>query len=62
LGRVIQERVEHELRDPSSIRRDLEAAEEAKAAGKITAEDEARVQREALARAIQQDLPDAGKG
>jgi hypothetical protein len=62
LGRVIQERVEHELRDPSSIRHDLEAAEEAKAAGKITAEDEAEVQQEAMERVTERKLPDAEKG
>jgi hypothetical protein len=62
LGRLIQQQVEHELYDPSSIRRDLEAAEEAKAVGKITAEDEAEVQRQALEAVTEKNIPDTGKG
>ncbi|PXY23531.1 gas vesicle protein G [Prauserella sp. PE36] len=50
LGRVIQERVETEMRDPASVRRDLEAAEEAREAGEISPGEEARVQQEALDR------------
>jgi hypothetical protein len=61
LGRLIQEQVETELRDRSSIRRELEAAEQAKAAGKISPEDEEEVQREAVERVTEQSLPEAGK-
>lgn len=52
LGRLIQERVEHELADPSSVRRALEEAEEARAAGEISPEEEAEIQREAVGRVV----------
>ncbi|MEU6645330.1 gas vesicle protein GvpG [Saccharomonospora sp. NPDC046836] len=52
LGRVIQRQVETELHDPSSVRRDLEAAEKARAAGEIDAEQEQHVQQEALERLV----------
>jgi hypothetical protein len=61
LGRVIQERVELELRDASSIRRDLEAAEEARVAGEITADDEAQIQRAALDRITERGDPEPGR-
>lgn len=50
LGEMIQEQVERELYDPASVRRELEAAEEARAAGRITAEEEAEIQRRVLGR------------
>jgi Gas vesicle protein G len=48
LGELIQEQVEHELRDPSAVRRRLEAIEEARRSGQITAEEEARAVEEVL--------------
>ncbi|PXY19059.1 gas vesicle protein GvpG [Prauserella muralis] len=50
LAEVIQERVDSELHDASSVRRDLEAAEQARAAGEISPEEERRVQQEAMER------------
>lgn len=52
LGRLIQERVEYELRDPASLRRALEEAEEAREAGEITADEEAETQRRVLDQAV----------
>jgi len=53
LSRLIQERVEHEQRNPSSIRRSLEEAEQARAAGEISPEDEAEIQRHVVGRVVQ---------
>ncbi|MBK1788272.1 gas vesicle protein GvpG [Prauserella cavernicola] len=62
LGKVVQEQVESELYDPASVRRELEAAEEARAAGEITAEEEARIQQAALDRMTgDREAPGAGK-
>jgi hypothetical protein len=52
LGRLIQERVEHERSDPASIRRALEQAEEARAAEEISPEEEAEIQRRVIGRAV----------
>lgn len=52
LGRLIQEQVEQELRSPASMRRELEQAEAARAADKISPEDEAEIQRRVLGRAV----------
>ncbi|ADG90074.1 hypothetical protein TBS_15430 [Thermobispora bispora] len=40
MGQLIQEQAEHELRDPAAVRRRLEAIEEARSAGEISAEEE----------------------
>ncbi|MEU0469752.1 MULTISPECIES: gas vesicle protein GvpG [unclassified Amycolatopsis] len=50
LGELIQRRVNEELAAPASIRRELEAAEEKRAAGEISAEEEAEVQQQVLRR------------
>lgn len=50
LGELIRRRVDEEQRGPVAIRRELEAAEQARAAGEITAEEEAEVQQRALNR------------
>ncbi|MEU4675301.1 gas vesicle protein GvpG [Amycolatopsis sp. NPDC023774] len=50
LGELIRQRVEEELHDPASVRRELEAIEHARAAGEISAEDEAEAQQQALNR------------
>lgn len=49
-GELIQDQVDQELHDPASVRRELEEAAEARAAGEITAEEEAAVERDALDR------------
>ncbi|GAA4577351.1 gas vesicle protein GvpG [Planotetraspora kaengkrachanensis] len=42
LGELIQDQVEHELRDPAVVRRRLEEIEEARRSGLISAEEESR--------------------
>lgn len=62
LGEVIQERVEAEMRDTSSARHDLEAAERARAEGEISAEEEAEVQDEVVERMTAPKTPDESAG
>ena len=50
LGEVLRDQAEREQRDPASIRRQLEEAEEARAAGEISPEEEARTEEQALNR------------
>ncbi|MEV0069371.1 gas vesicle protein GvpG [Amycolatopsis sp. NPDC050768] len=50
LGELIRRRVDEELHDPASVRRELEAVEQARAAGEISAEEEAEAQQQALSR------------
>lgn len=50
LGEVIEKRVREELHDPRTARRELEEAERARAAGEITAEEEAEIQQAVLDR------------
>lgn len=50
LGELVQDRVNAELTDVSSARRELEAAEEARQAGVISAEEEVDVQHEVVDR------------
>ena len=59
LAELIKQRVDEELTDPASVRRELEAAEEARAAGEISAEEEAREQQEVLNRLVSGPAPDA---
>jgi hypothetical protein len=48
LGELIQEQVEHELRDPMVVRRRLEELAEARRAGRISAEEEAQAVNQVL--------------
>lgn len=50
LGEVIQGQVEKETRDPAAVRRDLERIAQARAAGEISAEEEAEAQQQVLDR------------
>ncbi|GHE78254.1 hypothetical protein GCM10017786_04850 [Amycolatopsis deserti] len=50
LGELIRRRVDEELAAPVSIRRELEAAERRRAAGEISAEEEAAIQQQVLRR------------
>ncbi|MGW4488364.1 gas vesicle protein GvpG [Amycolatopsis sp. NPDC004368] len=50
LGELIRRRVEEELHDPATIRRELEAVHEARAAGEISAEEETEAQQQILNR------------
>jgi hypothetical protein len=48
LGELIQRRVDQELNDPATTRRQLEALEEARERGEISPEDEDRAQDEII--------------
>ncbi len=50
LGELVQDRVNAELTDVSSARRELEAAEEARQAGEISPEEEVDVQHDVVDR------------
>ena len=50
LGEVLHDHAEQELRNPASVRRQLEQAEQARASGEISDEDLARVQAQAIDR------------
>lgn len=52
LGEVLHEHAEQQLRDPASVRRQLEQAEQAHATGEISEEDLARVQAQAVDRLL----------
>jgi hypothetical protein len=52
LGEVLQDHAERELRDPASVRRQLEQAEQARAAGEISDEELAQVQAQAINRLL----------
>lgn len=54
LGETLQEHAEQELHNPASIRRQLEQAERAHAAGEISDEDLARVQAQTVDRMLPQ--------
>jgi hypothetical protein len=62
LGELIRKRVDEELHDPASVRRELEALEEARAAGEISAEEEAEAQQQVLNRLNVSGGTDAGAG
>ncbi|MGI5240753.1 gas vesicle protein GvpG [Dactylosporangium sp. CA-139066] len=53
VGEVIRDQVEHELYDPTVIRRKLVEVDEAKAAGRIEPEEADRQQRELIGRLLQ---------
>lgn len=61
LGELIQRRVDEETKSAPMARRELEAAEEARAAGEISAEEEAEAQRRVLDR-LTRTRPDPGPG
>jgi len=52
LGEVLHDHAEQELRNPASVRRELEQAEQARASGEISDEDLARVQAQAIGRLL----------
>ena len=52
LGEVLHEQAEQELRNPASVRRQLEQAEQAYAAGEVSDEEFARVQAQAVDRML----------
>lgn len=62
LGRVIQRQVEQEQKHPAMARRELEAAEEARAAGEITPGEEAEVQEQVVDRVTEPEPVKPEKG
>lgn len=50
LGELIRRRVDEEMYNPASVRRELEAAERAREAGEISREEEAEAQQQVLQR------------
>ena len=52
LGEVLHDHAEQQLRDPASVRRELEQAERAYRAGEISEEDLARIQAQAIDRLL----------
>ncbi|WP_405148018.1 gas vesicle protein GvpG [Sphaerisporangium sp. NBC_01403] len=52
LGELIEQQVDQQLHDPASVRRQLEEVEEARAAGLISEEEEARAMEDILQRMI----------
>ena len=52
LGEVLHDHAERELHDPASVRRQLEQAEQARAAGEISDEDLAQEQAQAIGRLL----------
>lgn len=52
LGEVLHDHAERELHDPASVRRQLEQAEQARAAGEISDEDLAQEQAQAIGRML----------
>ncbi|MEU7763687.1 gas vesicle protein GvpG [Nocardia sp. NPDC049190] len=53
LGEVIQDQVEQQLRDPATIRREIEAIDEAAAAGRLSEQERKQAQQAVLDRMIQ---------
>jgi Gas vesicle protein G len=67
VGEILRDQAERELYDPASARRQLEEADEARAAGKISEEEKARAENEIVGRLVDQPgLPErtgrAGSG
>ena len=52
LGEVLHDHAEQQLHDPAAVRRQLEQAEQAHAAGQISEEDLARIQAQAVDRLL----------
>jgi hypothetical protein len=52
LGEMLQEQAERELRDPASVRRQLEQAQEAHESGEMSEDDLADVQEQAVDRLL----------
>ncbi|WP_454195645.1 gas vesicle protein GvpG [Nocardia sp. Marseille-Q1738] len=53
LAEVIQDQVEQQLRDPATMRRELEAIDEAAAAGQLSEEERKQAQQAVIDRMIQ---------
>ncbi|WP_431965972.1 gas vesicle protein GvpG [Nocardia sp. bgisy134] len=65
VGQIIQDEVERQLHDPATIRRELEAIDEAAAAGQLSEEEHAQAQQAVLDRMMRPSggtAPPDGKG
>ena len=55
LGEIIGEQAERELHDPARVRRELEEAQERRAAGEISDEEVSRIENEALGSLVSEE-------
>lgn len=62
LAELIEEQAEREFHDPAAVRRELEAAAEARAAGVISDTELAEIERQAAARLVGQPSGHVGRG
>jgi hypothetical protein len=53
IGEIVREEVETQLQSPTVIQHDLEEVEQARAAGRISAEEEAQAEQQVLNRLIE---------
>ena len=60
LGEILHDQAERELRDPASVRRQLEEAQEARVSGEMSDEDVAHVEGEAVGRLLSTPARDTG--
>jgi hypothetical protein len=60
LGQILQKQAEQELRDPASVRRQLEEAQEARVSGEMSDEDVAQVEGQAVGRLLATPARDTG--
>jgi hypothetical protein len=60
LGQILHEQAEQELRNPASVRRQIEEAQEARVSGVMSDEDVAQVEGEAVGRLLATPVRDTG--
>jgi hypothetical protein len=57
LAEIINDQVEQEFHDPARVRRELEEVQRQRAAGKISAEEAARIEQEATSKLVTPQQP-----
>lgn len=60
LGQILHEQAEQELRNPASVRRQIEEAQEARVSGVMSDEDVAQVEGQAVGRLLATPVRDTG--
>lgn len=60
LGEILRDQAEEELRDPASVRRQLEEAQEARVSGEMSDADVAQVEGQAVGRLLSSPARDTG--
>jgi hypothetical protein len=60
LAEILHEQAERELRDPASVRRQLEEAQQARVSGEMSDADLAQVEGQAVGRLISAPVQDSG--